>query len=170
MSVKDILRTSKTPNFYFAFRQAQDSLDERRWNCVGHVWASYHACAGYCSELAAIDCFFKESRYYSGYIVVCFEQDNIKVPKLLSAAIQLYGDLGSRLTHKQRESLEEHHLCSPQASSNDHRSPASTWSPSSVVTTTSLQGNASSRSMTLSEDPETCIADEDTSSTRNPTT
>jgi hypothetical protein len=166
----DILITSpKTPDFYYAVRQVQNSLNERKWICVGIAWVSYHACAGYCSDLKAIDCFLKDFDHYRQDVVVCFEKDNtglrkpnILVPMKLCAAVQLYGDLGSRLTQKQRESLEEHRLCSPKASSNNYGSSASTWSPSSVLTTNSLQGSASSRSMTLSEAPETCIADEDT--------
>ena len=178
--VNDILITSpKTPDFYYAVRQGRNSRGKRRWTCVGIVWVSYHACAEYCFDLKAIDCFFNVFHHYHRDVVVRLKKDNtglrkpyILVPMKLSAAVQLYGHLESRLTHKQRESLEEHRLCSPQASSNNHLSPASTWSPSSVVTTTSLQGNASSRSVTLNEVPAAChcIAHEDTSSTRSPTT
>ena len=123
----DIFITSpKTPNFHFAFRRVQESQSDQGQTCVGLIWVGYCACAGYCSDLAAIDGFFRNSQQYSevsltyDYLLGASEDYDtdigpleyyshknnlenwyISVPKLLSAAIQLYEDLGSRLNHQQ---------------------------------------------------------------------
>jgi hypothetical protein len=99
------LASPKTPNCYFAFRQAQQPrydqvpLHDREWICIGLTWASHHTCAGDCFDLKASDHFFKDfQRYCSRYVVVDCEKDinmerrisYIVVPKLVSAASQLY--------------------------------------------------------------------------------
>ena len=103
---EDILITSpKIPNFYFALRgYDRKPWYDREWTCVGLTWVTYNGCAGYCSDLKAIDCFFKDFEYYHREVLFRLEKGDIGlrksyilVPKLLSAAIQLYQDLGSRL-------------------------------------------------------------------------
>ena len=110
------INSPKTPNFYLAFRRVQKPRSNSEQYCVGFMWVSYRACAGYCSDLAAIDSFFKDPKHCSPNACFCHDYDSIEnaclcydydsidpqkphvfVPKLLSAAIQLYEELGSQI-------------------------------------------------------------------------